>query len=149
MTARMNAHARYWRPGDLVSSESGKTLGTVVELKRRSDGRPFLMVEITAGLGTIGHREFPDHWSLGQGPREFVCLDCGALYRTEETKRDMCPACVRRFQGEHVGHGTGIQKPRSYLHGARTVSTPKPVDEETKARQEAHAATIDEENPFS
>lgn len=131
----MKPDTKHWQPGDVVSTASG-IVGTV-----RRFGK-VLKVE----YGTPRRWDWPDHWLIGRGPREFDCLDCGQPYRTEATKRDFCPVCLRRFAADHAGHGTGIQKPRAYLHGASTnraaVAEPNP---EAVARQRAKDES---ESPF-
>jgi hypothetical protein len=55
--------------------------GTVIELHRRSDGAPFLMVEFTSGARD-GQREYLDaSWQLGVGPLQDACERCGRQFR--------------------------------------------------------------------
>lgn len=86
------------RVGDRVScgySFDGPPIeGRVVELHRRSDGRPFLMVEILTGP-KAGTRVFPDEgWALGVGPVEGACEQCGRQFRSRPGDPDAY-ACHR------------------------------------------------------
>lgn len=56
--------------------------GRVIELRRQSDGQPFLMVEILTGRKR-GTRTWPDQaWELGVGPVEGSCEQCGRRFRS-------------------------------------------------------------------
>jgi hypothetical protein len=72
------------RKGEIVSC--GYAVGTiitgrVVELKRRADGVPFLMIEFTSGRRQ-GERDWPDvAWQLGVGPHESTCRKCDRAFR--------------------------------------------------------------------
>jgi ribosomal protein L37AE/L43A len=76
-----------FRVGDLVSCGYSfeavtPVEGRVIELLRRSDGKPFLMVEILTGPKQ-GTRTWPDEaWELGVGPSDGVCEQCGRRFRS-------------------------------------------------------------------
>lgn len=77
--------------GEIVSCGYGMgtvVTGRIVEVPRRSDGRVFLMVQITSGLRQ-GERSWPDHWDLGVGPHQGTCERCNRRFR---------------FQPGEVGH---------------------------------------------
>jgi hypothetical protein len=74
------------RVGDVVSCgyilNVAPIEGRVIELRRRSDGRPFLMIEILTGP-KAGTRVFPSEaWELGLGPIEGSCEHCGRRFRS-------------------------------------------------------------------
>lgn len=65
--------------GEIVSC--GPVTGRVIELKRRSDGKPFNMVQVLDGPRR-GERSWPnDAWTLGAGPCEAVCPSCSRPFK--------------------------------------------------------------------
>jgi hypothetical protein len=89
-----------WRQNDPVTSrdDSAKT-GKVLVLRRQSDGRPYVRVQIVAG-GPAGMWEWPDRWCLGVGAYGKSCADCARGFRTDDKGEVLCLACERAAFGE-------------------------------------------------
>lgn len=92
------------RAGEIVSCGYGFGVvitGRVIQLHRKSDGKPFLMVEITAhpDPARVGTREYLEQWELGVGDREGVCERCRRPYRWSSTEPpelpSTCAGCAR------------------------------------------------------
>jgi hypothetical protein len=85
--------------GDVVSC--GAMAGVVIELKRRSDGAPFLMVEITNSQRK-GDREYPDQgWQLGIGTLDASCERCGRRFLFKPG--DIDHTCQRCWAQDEAG----------------------------------------------
>lgn len=96
-------------PGEVVST--GYVVGTiitgrVIDLKRRSDGAPFLMIEFTTGPKQ-GQRVYPSPgWQLGVGPHEAVCERCSRAFRYQTGDVDhSCDRCWNGDQATDRGRG--------------------------------------------
>jgi hypothetical protein len=86
--------------------------GRVVELKRRADGAPFLMVQITSGPKQ-GERTWPDAtWIVGVGPHESTCRKCERRFRHQDGEDDFfCQWCNQ--EDERVGRRLPSDRPRT------------------------------------
>lgn len=85
--------------GEIVSTgyEFGTTIaGRVVELRRKSDGKPFLMVLIRTGPRQ-GQRTWPNEaWELGLGPHQGQCERCDRPFRFQSGEPNhTCATCNR------------------------------------------------------
>ncbi len=100
--------------GELVSC--GYAIGTVItgrviELKRRSDGAPFLMVDITSGPKQ-GERDWPSSWQLGVGSHQATCERCRRAFRYQEG--EVSHSCQRCWNGDQVrARGANPERPSS------------------------------------
>jgi LSD1 subclass zinc finger protein len=83
-----------FRVGDLVSC--GKTVGRVIQLRRKKDNQPFLMVEIETGPQR-GKREWPDGgWELGVGSEQSLCGQCARPFHYQPgDDAVLCATCAR------------------------------------------------------
>ena len=98
--------------GEFVSC--GKVTGKVIELKRRSDGKPFLMIQILDGPRR-GERSWPSEgWTLGIGPHEAVCSSCNRRFKFH-TGEDafFCTRCGGEDVREAHQRSQDPERPRS------------------------------------
>jgi hypothetical protein len=112
-----------WIVGDLVSFLFGdqRITGKVIELRRRSDNDPFLMVECTGG-GRLGFKSYPDEsWKLGTGTHLLRCRDCAQEFWSDELTEPICPVCDRQTQAPCEGTAASDPHLRLYGHGRRHV----------------------------
>jgi hypothetical protein len=129
---RTRRNLEHWRQGDVVSR--GETVGRVIQLHRRIDGRPFFMVAIEGEKN-----QFPDGWTLGTGPIWARCLECGQEYRTSDpTDTEFCPACRRALgfdvqardaESRHQTH-TRLRGNATPTKTAAVSSSPKSDDDD-------------------
>lgn len=98
--------------GEIVSC--GRVTGKVVELKRKSDGAPFVMVEILNGPQR-GKRDWPDAgWVLGVGPNESQCPSCERRFKFQPGEDAFfCPRCGREDTLDAHRRSQNPDKPRS------------------------------------
>lgn len=113
--------------GDVVSC--GGMSGVVIELRRRSDNAPFVMIEITTGPKK-GEREYPNAgWQLGIGTLDGSCERCGRrfLYKPGDVDHT-CRGCWGDDQALASRRSADPDRPRSswdlkQLHASRERTT--------------------------
>jgi hypothetical protein len=112
-----------WIAGDLVSFMLGdrRICGKVIELRRRADNEPFLLVECTGG-GRIGFRSYPDEsWKLGTGTHLLGCRCCAQEFWSDEFSEVLCPACDRQTQATCEAAAAEDSHLRLYGRGRRHI----------------------------
>lgn len=122
-----------WRKGDIVSCGSGESavMGRVIELRRRTDNRPFLMVEVIGGMGRLGHRSFLSGqmaWVMGVGPCQSTCVECEQPFRHDGSAAGLCQRCARlAFAPDYDPHAISTAHGRARLRGHATpYQSPSP-----------------------